>query len=174
MKKLLTLLLSTTLVTACGWHLRGSLLLPADLKSLYITAKDSHGNLVSDIKKLVQGYDINLANKRSDAQYSLIILQERDERRTISVGNDALASEYEITLAADYRIESNDKIVVPIATATVSRSYDHDPDDVLSKSEEELLLRNEMRLDLIQQIIRRLSFATTNQTAPAAEATPAG
>ncbi len=171
MKPLLILSLSTLLLSACGWHLRGSQGLD-NIESLYISAEDSHGLLASDIRRLAENYDIALSDTPKDAQYSLIILQERDERRTISVGNDALASEYEITLATDYRIERGGEVLIPKATASVSRSYDHNPNDVLSTTEEELLLRREMRQLLIQQIMRRLRFATKNATQP--EAAPAG
>lgn len=168
MKKLITLLLCTTLVTACGWHLRGSLLLPENLQSLHISATDSHGRLATDLKKMIAGYDIKLVDNSNEAQFSLAILGEREERRTVSVGNDALAAEYELTLNADYAIYgAKGEVLVPKATATVIRSYDHDRNDVLSTGEEERLIREEMRIDLIQQIIRRLSFASQQTTAPA-------
>jgi len=161
-------LISTLLITACGWHLRGIQALPEDLRSLYIGAEDAHGDLVTDLKKIVSSYDISLADSSMEADYSLIILKERNERRTISVGNDALASEYELTLSADYRIERGGELVLPTTTASISRAYDHDPNDALSTNEEERLLREEMRIALIQQIIRSLRFAKPATKQPAA------
>lgn len=165
---LFTALIATLLITGCGWHLRGIQALPEDLRSLYIGAEDAHGDLVTDMKKMVSSYDISLAANSKEADYSLIIFNERNERRTISVGNDALASEYELTLSADYRIERGSELVVPATTATISRSFDHDPNDALSSNEEERLLREEMRIGLIQQIFRSLRFANPTTKQPAA------
>ena len=174
MKKLLTLLLCTALLSGCGWHLRGSLLLPEDLQSLHISAKDSRSALVMDIQRLAETYGIELVEQANQAQFSVAILDERDQRRTISVGNDALASEFEITHSADYRIDREGEALIERSTATVSRAYDYDPNDVVSKNEEELLLRREMRLELVQQIMRRLrSAAQASRPAAAAEPEPA-
>lgn len=172
MKKILILLVMSTLVSACGWHLRGIQSI-GNIESLYLSAEDRHGSLAKEFQRFAEANEIALLDNPQDAQYRLMILRESDEKRTISVGNDALASEYEITLATDFRIERGEEVLIPNARASVSRSYNHDPNDILSSNEEEQLLRREMRVQLIQQILRRLRFATEDETTNS-EVAPAG
>jgi len=81
-----------------------------------------------------------------------------------SLSIDALANEYELTMKAVYNIRSaTGENILPKALATVTRTFEHDPNDALSKSEEERLLKREMQADLIRQIIRQLRFISARQ-----------
>jgi LPS-assembly lipoprotein len=82
------------------------------------------------------------------------------------VGGDALVSAYELTLEADYEIRNQSgMLIVPVATSSVARSYDYSPGDASSASQQEALLRREMRRDLAQQILRRLYAVTGSEPA---------
>ncbi|TQV68247.1 hypothetical protein FKG94_23400 [Exilibacterium tricleocarpae] len=170
LKPLFVLLLSAALASGCGWRLRGSLALPSDLTAVHLSTRDTHGNLATDMRRLLQSNDIDIVSRAADSQYSISIEAERDRRRTVSVGSDALAAEYELSMEADYRIlRSDGSDAVTPATARVVRSFNFDVDDVTGGAEEERVIRTEMRRELAQQIIRRLLFAA--QSTPAADST---
>jgi LPS-assembly lipoprotein len=170
MKKLIALLLSTTLLTACGWHLRGSIALPEDLDSIYLSAEDTHGTLITDMRRALESNNIALVDSASNASYSIKLLNERSERRAASLGGDALVSEYELTMEVDYSIERGEEVLLQQDTARAIRTYDYDRNQVLGKNEEESIIRSELRNELIQQIVRRLRFLATN---PQAQPQPA-
>ncbi len=174
MKKLITTLLCTTLLTACGWHLRGSTSVPLVIDSVFVSAEDSHGALVTDLKRTLEASDVALASSTSEGQYRIYLSRESTQRRTASVGGDALAAEYELTMSVDYRIENAaGEAISPVSTAKSFRSYDFDRNAVVAKAEEERLIQQEMRSDLVQQILRRLRFISqqpaSEPAAPAAE-----
>ncbi|GAA5316405.1 MAG: hypothetical protein AseanaTS_16090 [Candidatus Pelagadaptatus aseana] len=155
----MTLLLSLSLLTACGWHLRGDLNLPSDLQSLYID-NQSQGNVTeAELNRLIAANDVTVTENRADAQYTITLSNERYERRTISVTSGGEASEYELTYEVDYSItNAEDLILVPKSTAQVIRSYSYDRDNVIAKNEEEELIRQEMKPQLASQILNRLRF----------------
>ncbi|WP_439134366.1 LPS-assembly lipoprotein LptE [Pseudomaricurvus sp.] len=167
MKKLLTILVSTvlttTLLSACGWHLRGSMSMPLDLESVFVTADDSHGSLITDLKRTLVSNNVTTTDNSAEAQYSIILSNEEQDRRTVSVGNDALAAEYELNMSVDYRITNQAGEEVANNNASTYRSYTFNRDAVVAKSEEERLIKQEMRNNLVQQILRRLRFVSQEQ-----------
>ncbi len=172
MKKLIIAFIAATMVSACGWHLRGHSSTPLDINSVYITAEDSYGPLVSSLKQSLASVQVADAEKSSDAQYTITLSNEQLDRRTVSVGNDALAAEYELTLSVDYAIQDREgNILSKKSTASSLRAYDFDRNAVVAKNEEERLIISEMRNNVVQQILRRLRFISQAQAKqPAATA----
>lgn len=173
MKKLITLLLTVTMVSACGWHLRGSLNLPSDLKAIHINNQSNSDVTLTQLVRVLNSNGIAQAESLEQAQYSIRLSNEREERRSISVSSSGLVSEYELTHEVDYSItDGNGKVLAPQTTARVIRSYNYDRNDVIAKNEEEELIRKEMRTQLAAQIINRLRFlskpaaSSNGQTAP--------
>lgn len=173
MKKLITLLLTVTLVSACGWHLRGSLNLPSDLKAIHISNQSGNSITQSELERLLAHNGIDRADSPAQAQYTIRLSNEREERRTISVDNSGLASEYELINEVDYTIsDAQGALLAPLSTARVIRSFNFDRNDVIANNDEENLIRKEMRTQIAAQIINRLRFVTkpaapaNGQTAP--------
>jgi len=151
----------TGLITGCGWQLRGQTALPEGTENIFVSAADSHGKLMGEFTQLLNANQVNAVGSPKEAQYSIYIEREDEDKRTVSVGNSTLAAEYELTMKVDYRIESaTGTLLVPKATAQVARSYEYDRNDVIAKDEEERLIKAEMRRNLVQQILRRLRFAS--------------
>jgi LPS-assembly lipoprotein len=167
MKKLIALLLTTTMLTACGWHLRGSIALPEDLNSIYLSAEDTHGSLINDMQRALISNNISVTKSAAEANYSIKLLGERSERRAASIGGDALASEYELTMEVDYSIDRGEETLLEKDTARTIRTYDYNRNQVLGSSGEEDIIKAEMRNELIQQIVRRLRFLATAPATPA-------
>jgi LPS-assembly lipoprotein len=162
MQKILICMLAL-LTAACGWHLRGTMTAQATIDRLYLTAREAHGDLVNELRQMLQAGNVSLVESADQAPYRLSLLEERSDRRVVGVGGDALASAYELTLEADYEIrDSHNQLLIPIATSSVTRSYDYSPSDATSASQQEALLHREMRRDLAQQILRRLYAVTAN------------
>ena len=157
-KAFLLAVCALSLLTACGWHLRGSEGLPDNLKALNFDTHNSNSPLSRDIQRTLHQYDIDLQSSEANV-YALKLLQERESKRVVSLSVDALANEYELLSEARFTvIDGEGRAVINQGLAQVTRVYEHDPDDALSKSEEESLVRDEMRADLVRQIIQRLRF----------------
>ena len=162
MKKIIACLTLALFTSACGYHLRGSIDVPKELSQLYISAAESKGPFVTELRQLFKSNRINVIDDSNAANYSLNILNEKKEKRTAGVGADALSSAYEITLSVDYEIRFKDTDKVAKSVATSVRSFNYNTASLSSAAQEEILLEKEMRRDLAQQILRRLSAVVKN------------
>lgn len=170
MKTLITALLATCLLSACGWQLRGAMNMPLDIDNVYVAAQDTHGTLVHTLTRALESNNVAVSDTASDSQYRILLSNEKQDRRTVSVGTDALASEYELSMSVDYVIQNRvGENLTEQTTASAFRAYDFDRNAVVAKNEEERLILNEMRSNLVQQILRRLRFVSQ-----APESAPAG
>jgi LPS-assembly lipoprotein len=161
MKKIIASCLIALTLSACGWHIRGAIDLPKDL-SLYISAVDSKGALMTELRQLLKANRVTLVENETDAQSMLTIIEEISNRRSAGVGGDALSSSYELTLKAIYEIRLKNSTEVSKATAVSVRSYKYKTDSISSATQEEILLFEEMRRELAQQMLRRLNAVVTN------------
>jgi LPS-assembly lipoprotein len=97
----------------------------------------------------------------ADALLSLTLKPEQFSQRNLSLTAQARAAELELTLASDFILTQADQDPV-IARATVNRQMLNDPRNVVGKTEELRLLREEMRRDLAAQIVRRVSYSLSD------------
>ena len=161
MKQLIAASLTCLLLSACGWHLRGSVGADLNIDNVYVSADNVHGGLASDLRRALTASKVQLAPDSGSAQYQIRLSNERRDRRTVSVGNEALASEYELTLSVVYQISDRaNAVLAPASEAMALRSYSFDRNAVVAIAEEEKLIERELRANLVQQIIRRLQFVS--------------
>ena len=93
---------------------------------------------------------------------------ERFEQRNLSIGANARATEFELTLSTTMQVrDTQGKEVVPVSEVVVHKIMTHDPDNVTGKVEESNLLRREMRQELVQQLMRNIRYAATSGVAEA-------
>lgn len=162
MKKIIVSLCIAVCLSACGFHIRGSIELPKNLSNLYLSAADSKGALVTDLRQQLKANRISLTDNPVEANYTLAILEEIKDRHTSGVGGDSLSSAYEITLKANYEIRLKNSNQVTKGTAISVRNFNYNTAAINTATQEELLLDQEMRRDLSQQILRRLGSVVTS------------
>ncbi len=164
MKTLMTLLLTTLLVTACGWHLRGTQNVSLDMANVYLNAEDPHGSLATTLKRTLVSSNVTLLPSSKGAEHSIYLSRDSVNRRTVSVGNDTLAAQYELTVRAEYRVYDTDgRVIIPTTSVQAVRSYDFDANAVVAAQEEERLITKELRTNIAQQMVRRIQFALANR-----------
>ncbi|MEL0137059.1 MAG: LPS assembly lipoprotein LptE [Halieaceae bacterium] len=86
----------------------------------------------------------------------LTLREEQFEQRNVSLTAQARAAEMELTLSVDFVLQQEETLPLE-GTARVSQQMLNDPRNVVGKTEEMRLLREEMRRDLARQIVRRVS-----------------
>jgi len=162
---LLLLLLATGSLSlvACGFHLRGAVVLPPQMERTQLVGIDARSALAEEIRTALENAGARVVEVDATAQ--LVISGEREARRLLSVGSTGRASEYELTYQFSYelRAPAQDKtgeaitvVLLPQQTMSLNRDYSFDPDNVLGKGEEEALLLREMRAFAVRQMLLRL------------------
>ncbi len=147
------------LLSACGFQLRGSNVLPADLSNLYVQAPT---NLADDVRVFLSGSDTQVLDQPKGADVILTLTDPRYDRRVISVDpSTGKEREFELTYSLTYRAtKTAGKSLLNSQRLIIRRDYVFDRDAIIGKSREAGVLRAEMRRDAIQQILLRLQSAS--------------
>lgn len=155
-------LLACAGLAACGWHLRGSLQLPAGLDSVYIASEGDSQELARSLRQLLEANDVAVQGTPAAAPLHINLHDYEEERRVVAIGDNTLVTEYELTSEALVSIAERDgELLLPETRLSISRSYRFDQNNVLAMDEEERLIQEEIRRDLVQQMLRHLRFLNT-------------
>jgi LPS-assembly lipoprotein len=152
-------------VTACGWHLRGSLDLPDELRSVHLNAAGVDRFLREDLERALTLSQVKL-EPADTAAFTISLSNVEQERRVNSVGTDGVADSIRLGLATEYTVTDRDgNLLVTDGSAQVVRVYNFDRDNVAAKAQEEQLVLKELRRELAQQLLRQIRFALVNPPA---------
>ncbi|MFV0476684.1 MAG: LPS assembly lipoprotein LptE [Parahaliea sp.] len=157
------------ILTACGFQLRGSTsatALPESWKTLYLATDNPNSEFSRELKSRFSSNGIVWANKPDDAAYVLRLGPEHFSQRNLSINSNARAAEYELTMRSSFSVSQpgNGKAVIPVTEATIVKQMENDPSNVVGKAEEVRIIKGEMRIELVQQILRRIGFFAANMT----------
>ena len=153
---------SLLLLAGCGFQLKGSgdADLALDGLTIRLISGQPRAELTLAVTKELIANGLVMTDE-ADASASLELQPEQFSQRNLSLTAQARAAELELTLATDFTFTQPDHNPVN-ARATVSRQMLNDPRNVVGKTEELRLLRDEMRRDLAAQIVRRVSYSLSN------------
>ncbi|MCC7702206.1 hypothetical protein IGS59_08155 [Janthinobacterium sp. GW460P] len=152
----------TVLLSACGFHLRGSngsFMLP--FATIYIGLPDS-SPLAIGLKRYIRAIgSTEVVNTRDGADAVLEVLSDPEMNRTktiLSLNTSGRVQEYQLGYSINFRVvdKAGNQLLAP-TTISLVRPITFDDKQVLAKETEEAALYRDMRNDLVQQIMRRLA-----------------
>ncbi len=155
-----TLLAGLTLVTllsACGFHLRGDVTLDARLNKLHIVGADAYDPLIRELTQTLMASGASVVSDAGQATAELHILKNSSSRRVLSVSSAGKVREYELFQTLEFKVRdtAGRELLAP-QHLELTRAYLFDKEDVLGKSSEEATLRRDMRRDLARLMMLRL------------------
>ncbi len=149
-----------TVLTACGFHLRGHgsvAVLPSQLKVLFVESKQPYGALTQEVEQMLRGMGVKLVNTAQAAPYTLAILSAQTSQQTTGMSPTTQVSTYALSYSMTYQImDKAGHIVVAPRSLMASRSYASNSNQILSSNYEYAQLENDMRRDVISQMINQL------------------
>jgi LPS-assembly lipoprotein len=157
----LLFLLVLSLLSGCGFKLRGAYQLPAAMQQTYIDATSVNAGLVRDLSIALRASNIELLDApRSDAA-QLKLFKETRSKRVVSVDSRGRAREYTLSYAVSFTLAgqqpgSDDVFRIEQQNLQIERDFLFDPEDVLGNARGESQLYEEMRQDLVRLILLRL------------------
>jgi LPS-assembly lipoprotein len=157
------LLAAVTMLSGCGFHLRGESFQGSKLGHVFVQSVDP---LVTDeLNLFMEDAGATIVKTRAQADVVLTVSNEHFDKRVLTVDpNTGQQSEFEIDYHVDFSATRRDgKDLLPRATIELQRDYVFDPNAVLGMSREESVLQEEMRRDAVQQMLGRLDRALAAQ-----------
>lgn len=159
-KRNLLLLGLSTLISACGFQLRGTGDMHFGLDELGLTARNAYGETT---KLTRQGLENNGVKISDNAPYTLSLTRETQNSRTVSFTSSAQGAETEITNTLEYAILGKNQQPLISNQLEVQRSYITDSNNIAGASESRIQLNGEMAADMVQQLLGRLQMITPQQ-----------
>lgn len=153
----LVVLLLCSLIASCGFHLRGSVDLPATAQPVFIQPSNTSKELYVQLRNLLREADIKLTDDATAAKMILVLDDQEQERRTVSVGTGVRAAEYQLFESVVYSLKSHKgKTLIGPDKLIEQRILPNNPNEVVSTGSEEAILRREMRQRLAEKIAWQL------------------
>lgn len=167
--KLVVALTPSTLI-GCGFRPRGSVTEFADSGAIFIDI--SRGvTLREDLQASLAERSFSIADNRDDADILLRISNEESGQRILSVESSGTVSELELSHSVNMQVAERqgqaELIYDPQQTANrveIFRDYTNDTRNVLGKEQEALVLREEMREELVRQVVLRTVATLVNRS----------
>ena len=153
--KLASVVLTASLLSACGFHLRGDYSIPDELDTMSLTSYDQYSTFTRMMKAQLRMSEIEV-DPPSDNIPNLHLLSEGVGERTLSLYQNTRAAEKELTFRASYHVTIPELGSKTFSTS-VTRSYLDNPLTALAKSVERDMIEDEMRKLAATQIIRQMT-----------------
>ncbi len=158
--KLSCVVLVASLLSACGFHLRGDYSIPDELETMSLTSYDQYSTFTRMMKGQLRMSEINVVAPNATTP-NLHLLSEGVSERTLSLYQNTRAAEKELTFKASYRVTIPELGSKSFSTS-VTRSYLDNPLTALAKSVERDMIEDEMRKLASSQIIRQMARLKAN------------
>ncbi|MDA8731703.1 LPS assembly lipoprotein LptE [Luminiphilus sp.] len=159
--KLACLLAVFSCLMSCGFQLRGADPNGASTGlqglELRLISVQPRSDLTREVSRELSNAGAVLTDV-TDSALQLTLQAEQFSQRNVSLTAQARAAELELTLSVNFVLEQTEQDPTD-ARATVSRQMLNDPRNIVGKTEELRLLREEMRRDLAAQIVRRIGHS---------------
>ena len=159
-----------TLLSACGFQLRGTGDVQFALKELDVSARNAYGETVNQVRDVLQNNGVKVY---AGAPYRLVLSNEQENRRAASFTSSARTAEYELSKTLEYEIRGSKDLLLMSDRLEAQSFYTQDGNNLIGGDQEAAQLQQEMNRELIQQLVQRLqqiSPAQLDQLQQTAEA----
>ena len=163
LSKLGLIMLLTSFLTACGFHMRGNYLLSDELQTIYVSSSDVHGELTRLVKQHLSRNQVNVLNSKTAKSPELRIVSDNLARSPLSLFQNGHVAESELIYAVHYQLRfATNKQGEPSDERQdfhfeLNRDYQDDPNLSLAKSRELSLLLSELRQSAADKILRDMA-----------------
>lgn len=157
MLRLLAVTLLAVSLSACGFHLRSKIALPADLGPVKVSASDPYSPLARDVAMGLKAAGAIPAEDANAKAATLEILSEQWGDRPIALDEQGRALEYSLRYAVVFRfVRADGSELVPQQVVELSRDYVAEATDLTGTTSEREILSEELRRDMSASILRRV------------------
>ena len=149
-----------TLLSACGFQLRGTGDVQFALKELDVSARNAYGETVNQVREVLQNNDVRVY---PGAPYRLVLSNEQENRRAASFTSSARTAEYELNKTLEYEIRGSKNLLLLNDKVEAQSFYTQDSNNLIGADQEAAQVRQEMNRELIQLLVLRLQQISPQQ-----------
>jgi len=160
MKKFLFIYFISFILTACGFHPRGTVPISDSIERLAIEPNTPHLPLQREIRNLLRSNGVILVNASQKPDAILYIISDEFLVEDTSIGADGRIREQSYTYMSTFELKTpQGQTLLPVQRVQSQRLIEFDPDLALAQTMQEQIVKEENRRDVANQLVRRLTYA---------------
>ncbi|MEC7766806.1 MAG: LPS assembly lipoprotein LptE [Pseudomonadota bacterium] len=148
----------------CGFTLRSNEVISSRFNSIQLNLQPPNSELSRLLRRRldISGVETQLltTNSPNFNQPVLVISDEQMTSRPVTFNPRARTAQQEMRLSITILFEQGEQMLIRPETLFVERTYFEDVENIAGNQEEVVIIRAEMRGELVNQIMRRLEAAS--------------
>lgn len=148
----------------CGFTLRSNEVISSRFNSIQLNLQPPNSELSRLLRRRldISGVETQLltTNSPNINQPILVISDEQMTSRPVTFNPRARTAQQEMRLSITILFEQGEQMLIRPETLFVERTYFEDVENIAGNQEEVVIIRAEMRGELVNQIMRRLEAAS--------------
>ncbi|MBP9764166.1 MAG: hypothetical protein KBD03_02490 [Gammaproteobacteria bacterium] len=160
--KLFHFIITLSLLTGCGFHLRGAFSIPPSLQTLQILPNQPYDAFQRALKQFLKSNNIKIVEQNIENTVpvaTLTILSQAFSERAIAYGSNGLPNRAVLELKISYQLtDVQGKPLGNNTLVTVERELMLNPNAVLGTDNERSHLQADLYRDAASQLVRQLSM----------------
>ncbi len=157
--QIVLLLLTLTLLSGCGFHLRGAEDVRLPVKSLYIGLPANSPLRVALVRNIEAAGGTEIVNDPKKAEAVMEVIQpEKRDRSLLSLNGEGQPVEFTLLYRFSFHVrDNNGHELIPVTAFSLKRDMSFNSSYALAKEQEADNLYRDMQSELAGQILHRLS-----------------
>lgn len=148
----------TLLLSACGFHLRGSLNVPPGLSPLYVDSQDPISLFTKELKQELMINKVALTENSKDAAAILKILRTDDGQQLISSSTTSQVNTYAVSFTVTFEVLGKDgQVLLPASSVSSSQNVTISSNQILAGTSEQQQITPQLHRSAISLMFNRLS-----------------
>ncbi|MFJ4193735.1 LPS assembly lipoprotein LptE [Pseudomonas sp. NPDC089534] len=148
------------LLSACGFHLRGTGTTELTVKELDLSARNAYGETVTQLRQVLEASGVKIY---TGAPYKLYLADEQESQRILSYAGAGRTGEYQVSTVLNYDIRGDRDLLLKSDKIEVQKVFIHDGNNLVGSDQEASDARRENRRELVQRMMLRLQQLTPAQ-----------
>jgi LPS-assembly lipoprotein len=148
------------LLSACGFQLRGTGTNELSIKEIDVSARNAYGETVRQLRQTLESSGVKVY---TGAPYKLYLADEQESQRILSYAGAGRTGEYQVNTVLSYDIRGDKDLSLLSDKLEVQKVFIHDGNNLVGSDQEANDARHEIRRELVQRMMLRLSQLTPGQ-----------
>lgn len=150
--------LLTSLLSGCGFHLRGPVTLPPSYQTVFIQSDQPFNDLSLQLRQALYEAGIKTMPTPDKAQLDIVIMNENQTAFVSSIASNSQISVSTVKYSVQFKVtDANNQLLLGPRTVTTSRTYSQNTNELLSVTNNLNILQHYMRADIVRQIIDQIT-----------------
>lgn len=156
MRVILTAVVLTLVLSACGFQLRGKAQLPPEMSQTNLLINDQYSMFARRVQVLLEQTGVEFVG--ADQATAILDIQQNDVlTEVLTIGDNARVREYRISHTVRFRVlSSNGTEIIPMQTLRQAREISFDEQQILAISREQEYVKQDLADSLSRLLLSRI------------------